>query len=93
MATAAVRVRISGHVQGVGYRAWAEREALSLGLSGWARNRRDGTVEALVAGPRAAVDAFLARCRDGPAAARGGNVVTEPHEGPIPAGFTVLSTL
>jgi len=48
MATTAVLVRIGGCVQGAGCRAWAETEAVSLVLSGWVRNRRDGTVEAMV---------------------------------------------
>ena len=48
----AVRVVISGRVQGVGYRDWTRREAVSRGLSGWVRNRSDGTVEALLRGRR-----------------------------------------
>ena len=45
-----VRLRITGEVQGVGYRLWARRTATGLGLRGWVRNRFDGTVEALVTG-------------------------------------------
>jgi acylphosphatase len=59
-------VRISGRVQGVGFRAWTERRANALGLSGWVRNREDGDVEAVFSGPREAVDAMLAECRTGP---------------------------
>lgn len=70
--TAAVtrRVSVRGRVQGVGYRAFVEREALRAGVGGWARNRRDGSVEALFYGPPEVVDALIAACRKGPFAAR-----------------------
>ena len=45
-----VRVRLEGHVQGVGFRYWTERAATDLGLDGWVRNRRDGGVEAVFSG-------------------------------------------
>jgi acylphosphatase len=64
--TRSVHVRISGVVQGVGYRAWTERRANQLGLSGWVRNRLDGDVEAVFSGAEDAVDAMLAACRAGP---------------------------
>ncbi len=44
------RIRVHGHVQGVWFRDWTNREAKTLGIDGWVRNCRDGTVEALVAG-------------------------------------------
>jgi len=59
-------VRISGRVQGVGYRAWAVREATTRGLAGWVRNRRDGSVEALFVGPEEAVAKMIEACRLGP---------------------------
>ncbi|MGD9535951.1 MAG: acylphosphatase [Alphaproteobacteria bacterium] len=59
-------VRISGRVQGVGFRAWVEDEAVARGLSGWVRNRRDGTVEALFVGEAGAVEAMIAACWQGP---------------------------
>jgi acylphosphatase len=62
----AVRLRISGRVQGVGYRAWAVRTAARLGPRGWVRNRADGTVEALLIGDEAAVAAMVDACRRGP---------------------------
>jgi acylphosphatase len=64
------RAVVEGFVQGVGYRHFAYRAALRLGLSGWVRNRSDGTVEALLAGPPDAVEAMLAELRRGPPGAR-----------------------
>lgn len=64
------RLRIRGRVQGVCYRDWAIDAARALGITGWVRNRMDGSVEALAMGASAAVDAFVARCRNGPPAAR-----------------------
>ena len=63
-------LRIAGRVQGVGYRAALQREALARGISGWVRNRRDGTVEAVLQGDADAVAAVTAWARRGPAAAR-----------------------
>jgi len=69
-----VRVRISGDVQGVGFRAWTERRAVALGLFGWVRNLDNGDVEAVFLGPAAAVDTMLVACREGPRHARVGTV-------------------
>ena len=60
-----VHVRIEGRVQGVGYRAFVEHNALALGLEGWVRNRRDGSVEAIFQGPDDNIDEMLGRCRVG----------------------------
>jgi acylphosphatase len=65
----AARLRITGQVQGVGYRVWAVRTASRLGLRGWVRNRADGSVEALVIGDEASVAAIIEACRRGPRAA------------------------
>jgi len=65
-----VHLRIEGRVQGVGYRAFVEMKAAELGLSGWVRNRRDGSVEAVLQGHQAAVDSMLDLCRAGPPASR-----------------------
>ena len=75
---AKVRViaRITGRVQGVKYRATAQREARRRGLTGWVRNEPDGTVLIEVEGDRAAVDAFLAWCVEGPPGARVATVET-----------------
>jgi acylphosphatase len=64
------RVIIRGHVQGVGYRAFVEREAERRRLRGWVRNRRDTSVEAVFSGPQDAVEAMIEACRRGPPAAR-----------------------
>ncbi|HEY1736606.1 MAG TPA: acylphosphatase [Methylovirgula sp.] len=61
-----VRVVAHGRVQGVGYRAFTESEAHARGVEGWVRNRSDGTVEAVFAGAKSAVDDLCAVCRLGP---------------------------
>ena len=58
-----VRVRITGRVQGVGFRYWVEREATDRGLDGWVRNRRDGSVEAVFQGEDASVQSMVRACR------------------------------
>jgi acylphosphatase len=63
-------LRITGRVQGVGYRAWVIETARRLGLRGWVRNRADGSVEALVIGADDPVAAIIEACREGPFAAR-----------------------
>jgi acylphosphatase len=65
----AQRMIIRGRVQGVGFRWWARGEARRLGLSGWVRNRADGSVELLAIGPSGAIDALARDCRAGPDAA------------------------
>ena len=66
----AVRLMIHGRVQGVGFRWWAREEARRLGLDGWVRNRADGSVELLAAGPAVAVAELVELCGRGPPAAR-----------------------
>jgi acylphosphatase len=61
---------VRGRVQGVGFRAYAAREAHRLGVSGWVRNEHDGSVLVLAEGDDAAVDAFLAWLHHGPPSAR-----------------------
>lgn len=88
-----VRVCIAGRVQGVGFRYWTEAVASELGLSGWVRNRRDGAVEALFAGPVADVDEMLERCHEGPPAANVTSVqVLEAETDNAPRGFEVKPT-
>ena len=64
------RVTIRGRVQGAGYRAWVDHQASLRHLEGWVRNRRDGSVEALFAGPDDVVSAVIESCRRGPSSAR-----------------------
>ncbi len=61
---------LRGRVQGVGYRAWVEYAALERGLEGYVRNRRDGTVEAVLVGAPDSVDDMIEACRRGPPGAR-----------------------
>jgi acylphosphatase len=61
---------VHGRVQGVGYRAFVADEALTHGLEGWVRNRRDGTVEMVLRGEAETVAAMVDACRRGPYAAR-----------------------
>ncbi|CUA85366.1 acylphosphatase [Chelatococcus daeguensis] len=94
-----VHAVIKGRVQGVGYRAWTAREAGARGLAGWVRNRREGFVEAVFAGPADAVEAMLAACRAGPLGARVEAIERYDETGSALApgsaadGFTVLPTV
>jgi acylphosphatase len=72
---------ISGRVQGVGFRYSMAEEAERLGATGWVRNRRDGTVEAVIEGQPAVVDALLAWARRGPPSARVTDVSVSEAEG------------
>ncbi|MBB4195252.1 acylphosphatase [Rhizobium aethiopicum] len=73
----AVRVRISGRVQGVGFRMWTRDEALRLGVTGWVRNEADGSVSALIAGADSAISTMIESLRRGPAGASVSSVETE----------------
>ena len=87
--TRAVHVLISGLVQGVAYRAWTERRANALGLSGWVRNVPSGHVEAVFSGPREAVDAMLAAAREGPRGASVDKVEFVGTAAPVSGPFTI----
>ena len=89
------RLVVSGRVQGVGYRAFVEREAMRLGLNGWVRNRRDGTVEAVVAGEEKAIEVLVAACRQGPVHASVSDTTVKEWLGEpaVPgSGFSILPT-
>ncbi len=87
------RLTIRGRVQGVGYRHWAMTTGRRLGVTGWVRNRTDGSVEALIVGDDAAIGAMIDACRRGPAAARVDDVDIEPVDlDVLPEGFTLLPT-
>ncbi|MDI1288264.1 MAG: acylphosphatase [Reyranella sp.] len=87
------RLAITGRVQGVGYRDWVVTTGQRLGLSGWVRNRSDGSVEALIAGDETAVGTMIEACRRGPVLARVDAVDIEPVDLDIlPEGFRQLPT-
>jgi acylphosphatase len=71
------RLMIRGVVQKIGFRAWTERKALKLGLYGWVRNRLDGSVEVVVAGPSPRVTELIEQCRSGPPLARVDSIAVE----------------
>jgi acylphosphatase len=87
-----VRLRITGQVQGVGYRLWATRTAASLGLRGWIRNRRDGSVEALVTGAPEAVATMIEAARKGPIGAQVTEVTVTPDKDDGSSGFAARPT-
>ncbi len=87
----AVRVRITGRVQGVNYRGWTRMEAERLGVDGWVRNEEDGSVSALLAGQAAAVEALMALLESGPPAARVAGISSLPADpAGAQAGFRIL---
>ena len=90
--TRTVRLRITGRVQAVGYRAWAIATAADFGLRGWVRNRRDGSVEVLASGPADAVEAMIAACRRGPPVARVAAVAIAEGDDDGSPGFTAGPT-
>ncbi len=80
MSRRVVRLVVTGRVQGVGFRAFLIARANALGLDGFARNRADGSVEAVAAGPQAALAAFVEAARQGPSAARVDHLAEEPAD-------------
>jgi acylphosphatase len=87
--TRAVHVSISGLVQGVAFRAWTERRANALGLSGWVCNLAGGDVEAVFSGPADAVEAMLSACREGPRGAVVERVEVLGRAEPLSGPFTI----
>jgi acylphosphatase len=89
----AVRLTIRGRVQGVGFRWWARGEARRLGLDGWVRNRADGSVELLAAGPAEAIAELENLCRRGPPSARVTSIERAVvDDADITTGFDARST-
>lgn len=85
-------ITVHGRVQGVGFRYALQAAAQRAGARGWVRNRRDGTVEALIAGDAATVDAVIAWAHEGPPSAKVDRVdVVESDQTP-PAGFEIRAT-
>lgn len=89
----AVQVRIEGKVQRVWYRNWTVENATKRGLTGWVRNRLDGSVEALFSGPKAQVEDMVRACWDGSPKSNVTNVTTSPAELPSEPGFRETDTV
>jgi acylphosphatase len=87
------QIRVSGRVQGVGYRASLRHKARKLGVNGWVRNRTDGTVEAMLQGSQEAVDAVIVWARRGPPGSQVTDVVdsSAEHE-PMHSSFELRPT-
>ncbi len=83
-------LRIRGRVQGVGYRLYTLRQASRLGVTGWVRNREDGSVEAVVQGEPGRVETLMERLRKGPPASRVEEIEVDrlPDSGPL-EGFEI----
>lgn len=90
--TQAVHLRITGAVQGVGYRDWTMRQAYELDLRGWVRNRGDGSVEAVVTGDPDSVKTLITACRKGPPMARVETVEVTDWTQPLGDSFEFLPT-
>ena len=87
----AFRLRITGQVQGVGYRWWAERQARALALDGWVRNCPDGSVELLAIGDEVALERLIEACRGGPPTASVAGVQTLAADDDGSLGFAARS--
>jgi len=89
----AIHVIITGHVQGVAFRFHTKDKALSLGISGWVRNRLNGSVEAFFQGEQTAVDRMTDWCHHGPPTASVAHIHSEITDvDPSLSGFIVRST-
>jgi len=87
-----LRVQVHGIVQGVGFRDFLLTSAQRQKLDGWVRNRKDGTVEALISGPTKAVELFVSHATKGPYGAKVTAVDLHNVEAPAEKGFTLLPT-
>jgi acylphosphatase len=88
----AIRIVISGRVQGVWFRGWTVETATAMGLRGWVRNRRDGSVEALIVGASGEVERMIAACREGPSMARVSGIERFPAADDGSTGFRQVPT-
>lgn len=87
-----VQARVFGKVQGVGFRIWARGEATGLGLTGWVRNERDGSVTAWLGGADTAVSAMIERLRQGPQGASVSRIdVEEIDTWTAPGDFRIVA--
>ena len=89
MTDVAKLVRVSGRVQGVGFRAWTKMRAFRLGLDGWVRNEPDGSVAALICGDAEKIERMLADLRDGPLGSDVSEVVAEDVSSEPAEGFEI----
>jgi len=87
------RLHLTGRVQGVGFRAWLVDVAIAEGVDGWVRNRRDGSVEAVVAGPSPAVERVIAKAGNGPPMSRVQRVDQEASDEVVGPGFEAAPTV
>ena len=91
-----LRLRLTGRVQGVGFRAFVADEAERRGLTGWVRNRADHSVEAVIAGEDKIVDEMVETCRRGPYGSRVENLAIEAaSESDLAgdSGFHIMRTM
>ncbi|TZG25121.1 acylphosphatase [Sphingomonas montanisoli] len=88
------RIAVHGKVQGVCFRAWTIEQATAIGgIDGWVRNRMDGSVEALAAGPTDKVEALIAKLHEGSPASRVDRVEVEDTPGIVGPGFVQKPTV
>ena len=93
MSLKSVRIIIQGRVQGVWFRGWMIQQVNRLNIRGWVRNRRDGSVEALISGPLVEVDEMISACRQGPPVAHVTSLTEESCDPPEAEGFHGLPTV
>ena len=93
MSSTALHVIVEGRVQGVGFRAYVEREAKTRSLKGWVRNRSDGSVEAVFMGEEEDVQSMIVACHRGPRMSLVRNVKSEQHPPGDWRGFEVWPTV
>ena len=86
----ALHILVSGHVQGVFYRASAKQKATELNLTGWIKNTPEGKVEAVVCGEAANTEKFMAWCKQGPMLAKVADVICQEIPPPVLTGFTIV---
>ena len=88
-----IHIKVSGRVQGVGFRAWTCRQANSLNLSGWVRNRINGSVEIIADGDTKDVETFLRLCQKGPLFARVDRIepISKPDAPILPIEYGVFT--
>ena len=87
------RVLITGHVQGVCFRDWTKSKANQLGIAGWVRNRKEGSVEAVISGSREHIEEILLAFENGPPAAKVESIQVNLHRPPQVFFFYQRSTL